>query len=150
MLRRVGRQGSTDHATETDINFFFFLSFFFLCLVFTFPQCRAYTTRDLEPKCRLHGGTTDYGPEHYTCTQGWTSLNLWSYVRASARDKAKQNRTQRTNSGSIEFEILHPAGNWTRAVGLEGRDSTDHATATDVRFLNNIHDSFPTQGQVEG
>ena len=31
----------------------------------------------------------------------------------------------------IEIKIPDPAGNRTRAAGLEGRDSTDHATATD-------------------
>ena len=43
-------------------------------------------------------------------------------VRASAED-------------NTEIKISDPAGNRTRAAGLEGMDSTDHATATDFSFI---------------
>ena len=47
--------------------------------------------------------------------------------------KTKQDRTQRTHTLKPRTEIKIPdlAGNRTRAAGLEGRDSTDHTTATD-------------------
>ena len=46
-------------------------------------------------------------------------------VRASAEDNTGHTPNPRT-----EIKIPDPAGNRTRAVGLEGMDSTDHATAT--------------------
>ena len=53
-------------------------------------------------------------------------------VRASAEDNTGQNTDEgHTPNLRIDFKILGPAGNRTRAAGLEGRDSTDHATATD-------------------
>ena len=47
-------------------------------------------------------------------------------VRASAEDNTGHTPNPRT-----DIKIPDPAGNGTRAAGLEGRDSTDHATATD-------------------
>ena len=49
---------------------------------------------------------------------------------------AEDNTGQNTDKGhtpnpTTEIKILDPTGNRTRAAGLEGRDSTDHATATD-------------------
>ena len=54
-------------------------------------------------------------------------------VRASAGDSTRQN-TDKGNipNSSIGIKIPDPAGNRTRAAGLEDRDSTDHATATDI------------------
>ena len=54
-------------------------------------------------------------------------------VRASAEDYTGQN----TDKGHIpnprtDIKIPDPAGNRFRVAGLEGRDSTDHATATDL------------------
>ena len=51
-------------------------------------------------------------------------------VRATAGDKIGQN-TKGTPSSRIEIKISDPVGNRTRAYGLDGRDSTDHGTATD-------------------
>ena len=49
-----------------------------------------------------------------------------------------QHRTQRTHTQSQEeIKIPEPAGNRTRATGLEGRDSTDHATTTNVQISLN-------------
>ena len=48
--------------------------------------------------------------------------------------KTTQDRTQTKDTHLIpgqELKIPGTAGNRTRAAGLEGRDSTDHATATD-------------------
>ena len=56
-------------------------------------------------------------------------------VRASAGDSIGQNTDKgHTPNPRIGIKISDPAGNRTRAAGLEGRDSTDHATATD-KFL---------------
>ena len=56
-------------------------------------------------------------------------------VRASAEDNTGQN-TDKGHTPNLRTEIKSPdpAGNRTRAAGLEGRDSTDHATTTDVVF----------------
>ena len=54
------------------------------------------------------------------------------YVRASAEDNIGQNTDKRhTSNPRTEIKIPDTAGNRTRAAGLEGRDSTDYATATD-------------------
>ena len=58
-------------------------------------------------------------------------------VRASAEDNTKDTPNPRT-----EIKMPDPAGNRTRAAGLEGRDSTDHAKATDplnYAELNLVH-----------
>ena len=53
-------------------------------------------------------------------------------VRASTKDNTGQNTDEvHTPNPRTEIKILDPAGNRTRAAGLEGRNSTDHATATD-------------------
>ena len=64
-------------------------------------------------------------------------------VKASAEDNTRYNTDKGyTPSPRTEIKIPDPAGNRTRAAapGLEGRESTDHATATDplniqLRFL---------------
>ena len=62
-------------------------------------------------------------------------------VKASAEDNTRYNTDKGyTPSPRTEIKIPHPAGNRIRAAGLEGRDSTDHTTATDplniqLRFL---------------
>ena len=51
-------------------------------------------------------------------------------VKASAEDNMGQNTDKgHTPNPRTEMKIPDPAGNLTRAAGLEGRDSTDHATA---------------------
>ena len=58
----------------------------------------------------------------------------------NARASAEDNRGQNTDKGHTpnprtEIKIPDHAGNGTRTAGLEGRDSTDHATATDsIKF----------------
>ena len=53
-------------------------------------------------------------------------------VRASAEDNTGQNTDKSyTPNPMTGIKIPDPAGNRTRAAGLEGRDFTDHATATD-------------------
>ena len=53
-------------------------------------------------------------------------------VRASAEDNTGQNTdTGHTPNPRTENKIPHPAGNRTRSAELEGRDSADHAMATD-------------------
>ena len=57
-------------------------------------------------------------------------------VRACAEDKTGQNTDKgHTPNPRTECEIPDSAGNRTQAAGLEGRDSTDHATATDYRQI---------------
>ena len=53
-------------------------------------------------------------------------------IRASAEDNTGQNTDRgHTLNHRTEIKIPDPAGNRTRAAGLEGRDSTDHATAVE-------------------
>ena len=63
-------------------------------------------------------------------------------VRASAGDSTEQNTDKgHTLNPRTGIKIPDPAGNGTRAAVLEGRDSTDHATATDnvsISLENNI------------
>ena len=54
------------------------------------------------------------------------------YVRASVGDSTGQNTDKgHTPNPRIGIKIPGPTWTRTRAAGLEGRDSTDHATATD-------------------
>ena len=55
-------------------------------------------------------------------------------VRASAGNNTGQN-TKDTPNPRTEIKIPDPAGNQTRAAELEGRESTDHATATDKNVV---------------
>ena len=60
-------------------------------------------------------------------------------VRVSAGDNTGQYTDKRhTPNPRIQIKIPDPTGNRTRAAGLEGRDSTDHATATDLTTLLKI------------
>ena len=57
-------------------------------------------------------------------------------VRAFAEGNTGQNTDKRhTSSPRIEIRIPDPAGNRTRAAGLEGRESTDHFTVTDKSLI---------------
>ena len=74
------------------------------------------------------GGATNCGPQHLTNTQGCAFLHVWS-TQCQAHRQKTQDRIQRTHtSPRTEIKIFHPAGKRTRAAGLEGRNSTDHAT----------------------
>ena len=54
-------------------------------------------------------------------------------VRASAGDSTGQNTDKgHTPNPRIGIKISDAAGNRIRTAGLEGRDSTDHATETDT------------------
>ena len=52
-------------------------------------------------------------------------------VTASAGDNTGQNTEDTQPNPRIGIKILNPAGNRTQAAGLEGWDSTNHATETD-------------------
>ena len=54
-------------------------------------------------------------------------------VRASAGDSTGQNTDKgHTPNPRTLIKIPDPAGSRFRAAGLEGRDSNDHASATDT------------------
>ena len=58
-------------------------------------------------------------------------------VRASTGDSTGQNIDKgHTYNPRIVIKIPDPPGNRTRAAGLEGRDSTDHATATKKKIIS--------------
>ena len=60
-------------------------------------------------------------------------------VRISAEDKTGQNTGKgHTPNPRTKIKIPYPAGNRTRAAGLEGRDSTDHAMATDNMKIESL------------
>ena len=46
--------------------------------------------------------------------------------------------TKDTPNPRIGIKIPDPAGNRTRSAGLEGRDSTDHTTATDKLYKHRL------------
>ena len=74
-------------------------------------------------------------------------------VRASAEDNTGQNTAKgHTSNPRTEIKIPDPAGNRTRAAGLEGRESTDHATATDsnVECLYKMHNFLYFKNTVIG
>ena len=78
------------------------------------------------------GGAVVYGPEHLTDTQGLASLNVWSaQCQGLRRIQYRTEQKGHTLNPRIGIKIAHLAGNRTLAAGLESRDSTDHATATD-------------------
>ena len=79
------------------------------------------------------GKAADCEPDHYTDTQGRTSLNVWSAQCQGHRQRQHKTDKGHIPSPKIEIKISDPDGNRTRSTGLEGRDSTDHATATDHR-----------------
>ena len=57
-------------------------------------------------------------------------------VRASAEDNTGQNRDKgHTPNPRTEIKIPDPVGNRTRAAGLEGRGSTNDATAMDTFMI---------------
>ena len=61
-------------------------------------------------------------------------------VRASAEDNTGQNSDEgHTPNPRTEIKIPDPDGNRTRTTGLEGRDSTDHATATDTISIQLVY-----------
>ena len=61
-------------------------------------------------------------------------------VRASAGDNTDKGHTPNART---EIKISDPAGNRALAAGLEGRDSTDHATVTDFSVLTFKITRFP-------
>ena len=107
---------------------------FFLHLLVTHPQCSTYTFRDLQSNARGQDAcrvSTDLGPDIRQIHKGGPPCNLLS-VECQGRQKR---RLRIEHKGYIpnhktEIKIPDPVGNRTRAAGLEGRDSTDHATAT--------------------
>ena len=61
-------------------------------------------------------------------------------VRAYAGDSTAQNTDKgHTANPRTEIKIPDAAGNRSRAAGLEGRDSIDHATATDTIYYVNYN-----------
>ena len=61
-------------------------------------------------------------------------------VRASSGDSTVQNTDKgHTPNPGIGIKITNPAKNRIRASELEDRDSTNHATATDVYQSENMH-----------
>ena len=80
-------------------------------------------------------------------------------VRDSAGDITGQNTKDTHPFPGQKLKIPDPAGNLTLAVGLEGRDSTDDATATDNLissvFINNgylfallVSSDFRNEGSI--
>ena len=60
---------------------------------------------------------------------------MWS---AQCQGLRRRSHKGHTPTPRTEIKIPDPAGNRTRAAGLEGMDSTDHATATDILVNTNI------------
>ena len=83
------------------------------------------------------GDATVCGLEHKTDTQGRVFLNMLSAQCQGLR--RRQHKTEHkgdTLDPRTGIKIPDLVGNRSRAAGLEGRDSTCHATATDPIILN--------------
>ena len=85
------------------------------------------------PRAHVFMESTDYGPEHRQIHKGRPAWICGQQnVRAIARDKTEENTDEKyTSSPRKKIKIPSPAENRIRAAELEGRDSIDHATATD-------------------
>ena len=124
---------SSGKAMVTRLFLFFLSSSSYITLL----QSRTYTPRNLQHKCPwvrcLYG-------EQLSMSQNTRQIHTgrppWmcghQIVRASAEDSTEQNTDKgHTPNPRIGIKIPDPAGIWTRATGLEGRDFTDQDTATD-------------------
>ena len=112
-----------------------------LLRLFTLPQSRSYTPGTYNPNARGAGACRE-------------SNSLWTrtlnrYTRAGLPEcevstmsgptpETTQSRTHTKDTRLIQeqIKIPGPAGNRTRAALMEGRDSTDHATATNYVQLH--------------
>ena len=115
------------------------LLLFLLLLVrlFTLPQSRTYTPTDLHSKCP---GSEACRGDQLSLDQNTRQIHKggppWMCGQHNGRASAEDNTGQNTDKGHTpnprtEIKIPDPAVNRTGAAGLKGRDSTDHATATD-------------------
>ena len=74
--------------------------------------------------------------------KGGASLNVWSaQCQGHLRRQHKTENKGHTPSPRTQIKIPHSAGNGTRAAGLEGRDSTDHAKVMDIMVIITINNS---------
>ena len=72
-----------------------------------------------------------------TANSGTKVAVLQGMNRSSAEDNTGQNTDKgHTPNPRTEIKIPDPAGNRTRASGLEGRDSIDHTMATDYKLIH--------------
>ena len=101
-----------------------YFKFIFLLRLFTLPQSRTYTPRDLQAKC-LYG-------EQESLDRNTRQIHKagppWMCGQHNVRASAEDNTGQSTDKGHkpnpwTEIKIPDPAGNRTRGAGLEGRDS---------------------------
>ena len=60
---------------------------------------------------------------------------MWPAHQGLRRRQYRTEHKGNTPNPRIGIKIPEPAGNRTRTAGLEGRDSTDHAMATDTILL---------------
>ena len=108
-----------------------------LLRLFTLPQSRTYIPRDLQAKCPwarcLQGEQQSLNQNTREIHKGESPLMCGQHnVRASAEDNTRQNTFKgNTPNPRTEIKTPDPARNRTWAARLEGRDSTDHATATE-------------------
>ena len=77
------------------------------------------------------GRETDCGAEHWTNTQGRTSLNVWS-AQCQGHRQRQHWREHKEHTPRVEIDISHQAENRTLAAGLESTDSTDNDMTTDL------------------
>ena len=123
----------------------FFLPFF----LFIYPppiQDLHPPPRDLQPKCpwvRCQQVEQQSGDRNTTDTEGLVSLNMQSAKCQGHRRRQHRTEHRHTPNLRTEIEIPDPAGNRTRAAGLEGGEFTDHASATDMK--NSTGNYFPVK-----
>ena len=115
------------------INIFFFFFFFFFFAYLHSPNLGLTPPGTYKPNARTCRGCNSLWtrtPDRYT-RAGLPECVL--STMSGPPPKTTQDRTQIKDTHPIPGQILKfltPPGNPTRAAELEGRDSTDHATAT--------------------
>ena len=81
-------------------------------------------------------------PEDVDSKQEWASMNLWSSECQCHRQRQHWAEHKRyTPRPRIPIKIIDPAGielGSSRCTGLEGRDSTNYATAMDLPDISCI------------
>ena len=139
-----GKTGETLRKTYTDpVSFFFFFFAYFPSpnLGLTPPGTYKPNARGSDA-CRGSNGLWTRTVDRYTraglleCVWSAQCQGLLECVWSAQCQglRRRQHRTEHkedTPNPRTEIKIPDPAGNRTRVAGWEGRDSTDHATATD-------------------
>ena len=136
----ISKKYLSSFITHVEVYFFFFF-LFFLFAYLPSPNLGLTSPGTYNPNARGSNACRGSNSLWTRTLDRYTRAGLPECVSSTMSGpppKTTQDRTQRTHTPNprTEIEIPDPAGNRTQAAGLEGRDSTNHATATDVEVYN--------------